>query len=422
MRSVLALAVVAAVTAPVAAQNLTVLGRVDLTGQFSDGLFVHDNLVFFLSDDGQNLLYIYDATDPTNPVQVTKLTLRNARIPDMHGIYYSNGLLYVGLQGSGGGLSIFDLADPANPVELSWTPIPGSGVHTLRLADGILYIMNASGSEADVLALDVSDPRAPIEVGQWDLGGSYCHDMSVMRDIGYASLWDDGIYLLDLRDPSNIVPITSHTAGGDSDNMHSIWPGADGRTIVTCQEARNQPVRIFDVGGTVITQLSTWESHENQPDTIAHDVMIVGNFAYLSYYVDGARVVDISDPTAPVQVASLLTGNDCGAGLFCNAVAQWVENGLFYLLDLDNGLWILRFDLPHDVSTTLYAVKANGGQDVAMRWSSTGESQYTVRQRLQKDSLQPHTKFDVDGEVDWIHRGVVPDGNLYYYTINGPWR
>jgi hypothetical protein len=400
---------------------MTVLSHVDIPG-FTDALFVHDQLVFVLHAaggfGGEAHLLVYDASDPTSPILLSDTTVGPGPVADMHGIYYSNGILYLGTEYDGGGVFIYDVADPTAPALLSQFVI-GQGAHTLRYVRDRLYVMSDGFGDVDVRILDVSDPQNPAEIGAIDLLG-FCHDLSIMENVGYASAWSEGLALLDLTaSPSVAVTGGYRDPGGvTTRNTHSAWPSADRRTVFTCHETQDAGLRAWDVTQDPPQLLATYNLG---PGTIVHDVMVVGDHAYVTYYGDGVRVVDVSDPAAPVEVGSLATGGSCGGG-FCGPLAQWVEDGLVYVLDANNGLWVLSFDLPHDARITLYAVKSGGGADVALSWNHTGESQYTVRRHLAKETVAGARLTDVDAELRHRDAGVVPDGNLYYYKINGPWK
>ena len=93
-----------------------------------------------------------------------------------------------------------------------------------------------------------------------------------------------------------------------------------------------------------------------------HNPVVVGNRAYMSWYSDGLRVADVSDPTKPVEVASfVITGQGSVAARTPSRSADHIEHergegdpesfvwgvvvdegGLVYLSDEMTGLWIVR--------------------------------------------------------------------------------
>jgi hypothetical protein len=87
-----------------------------------------------------------------------------------------------------------------------------------------------------------------------------------------------------------------------------------------------------------------------------HNPFVVGDTAYLSWYGDGVRVVDISDPSNPRETAFFVPGDQRGASEHSitpqhnepvegGAAAVWgiyVHGDLILLSDILNGLYILR--------------------------------------------------------------------------------
>ena len=88
-------------------------------------------------------------------------------------------------------------------------------------------------------------------------------------------------------------------------------------------------------------------------DYTIHNPMVMGTDVYISWYSDGVRVVDASDPTNPEEVAffvppagqnpvkpaqrSTLSQTPQVWGVFVDE-----EIGLVYASDMNTGLWILR--------------------------------------------------------------------------------
>ncbi|HSE98232.1 MAG TPA: PA domain-containing protein, partial [Blastocatellia bacterium] len=87
-----------------------------------------------------------------------------------------------------------------------------------------------------------------------------------------------------------------------------------------------------------------------------HNPFVIGDRAYLSWYADGLRVLDISDPSAPREIAFFVPGDHQEASsqtiaphhnepVNGEAAAVWgvfVKGELIFLSDIKNGLYILR--------------------------------------------------------------------------------
>jgi hypothetical protein len=94
-----------------------------------------------------------------------------------------------------------------------------------------------------------------------------------------------------------------------------------------------------------------------------HNPFVSGHIAYLSWYSDGVRAVDISDPGNPVEIGSFVIGGDTHKSSESLAALRnsghrdhvedtgepetfvwgvFVEDGLIFLSDEMTGLWIVR--------------------------------------------------------------------------------
>ena len=86
-------------------------------------------------------------------------------------------------------------------------------------------------------------------------------------------------------------------------------------------------------------------------DFVIHTNFLVGTDVYASWYTDGIRVFDASDPRAVREVAHFVppaTTNPVKPsqrGVLTNTAYVWgvvVDDGLVYASDMNSGLWILQ--------------------------------------------------------------------------------
>ena len=88
-------------------------------------------------------------------------------------------------------------------------------------------------------------------------------------------------------------------------------------------------------------------------DYVIHNPLVIGTDVYISWYTDGVRVVDASDPRQPREVAYFVppAGQNpvkpAQRGILTNTAQIWgvvvdEATGLVYASDMNSGLWILR--------------------------------------------------------------------------------
>jgi len=319
---------------------------------------VADNIAYLARyQDG---LRIVDVADPANPVELGHLPVE---YPDSGEIY--NDVKIV--DGPGGryalmasdltGVVTVDVTDPSAPAivgHFGTAPQLGEpiNVHTVFVDGGKAYLANIGRG---VEIFDIADPLAPIRRGNFRhpdaAGGSFCHDLYVSGDRLYANWWDLGMAIVDVSDPTAPVSIGNFADYGET-SSHSTWVTQVGpRTIaVHGDEQWGAHVHIVDVTeGTVDfgNSLAEWET---RPEVSVHNVMAMGDRAILSHYQDGVRVLDLSDPTAPVEIAHYDTyagySRDYGYNFFEAAIGidLDVDRGLIYVADTHRGLLILHLD------------------------------------------------------------------------------
>jgi hypothetical protein len=311
------------------------------------------------------------------------------------------------------GLQLWDVTDPAHPTELGFwdSECCARGVHefevehradlgrtfayatvpTSRYPDDTTPsgYRDADG-DGDFRLIDITDPTDPFEVSDWgiqDIGGPFYGGQGCDPDPNYGhgaepsadgkhvflSYWDSGFVRLDLTDPANPVYTgrTVYPANADGDAHSSQFD--EGRDLLFgadedfCKasgsgiEKGYGYMRIFDYSnpaalvqiGEYRTPNSLGTNDQAAGDFVIHNNFLVGTDVYSSWYTDGVRVVDTSDPRHPVEVAYFVppAGNNpvkpSQRGTLSNTTQVWgvvvdEADGLIYASDMNTGLWILR--------------------------------------------------------------------------------
>jgi hypothetical protein len=309
------------------------------------------------------------------------------------------------------GLQLWDVTDPAHPLELgSWdSECCTRGVHEFEVEDRpdlgrtFAYVTVPTSRYADAATpsgyrdadgdgdfrlIDITDPADPFQVSEWgiqDVGGpfyggqgcdpdaNYGHGAEPSADgtLVYLSYWDSGFIRLDLTDPAHPVfeGRTVYPADADGDAHSSQWD--EGRELLFgadedfCKasgsgiEKGYGYMRVYDYSdpaapvqiGEYRTPNSLGTNDEAAGDFVIHNNFLVGTDVYSSWYTDGVRVVDTSDPANPVEVAYFVppAGDNpvkpSQRGVLSNTTQIWgvvVDDGLIYASDMNTGLWILR--------------------------------------------------------------------------------
>jgi hypothetical protein len=324
---------------------------------------------------------IIDATDPAHPHQIaTAAGYANTSAEDMQVMSvntaaFRGDLLGVGLQDCGlegqapgkAGLDLWNVTDPAHPAHPGFfdTGDVSNGVHELSLTTrtiagqsrvyaltaqpfaevfstafsdtprGDFQLVDVTNPTAPALADDcgaVLRPPAPMDCtpppgqsescrGHFPAVFGLSATPSADGRTAYVAYWDAGAVVLDMTDPTNVTMV--------------------GRTVYP------QPAHLSDV--------TTPHSLSNSTSGFysAHNPELVGNWLTVSWYSDGLRVFDVSDPTAPKSVATYRpqptrdpTGVFRGFGVRTPQYPfVWGAHnldGLTYLSDINYGLYVVH--------------------------------------------------------------------------------
>ncbi|HWD46039.1 MAG TPA: hypothetical protein VHM23_20395 [Actinomycetota bacterium] len=308
-------------------------------------------------------------------------------------------------QGQGfAGMALFDVTNPARPKELGrWATGLPIGVHELGVVqrpDGRLlalaaanYSFNLSqGRHGDLRIIDITDPRRPRELADWDVRRDGPADargqLAARRDVfahsawpfdkgnkAYVSFWSAGVQFLDISDPTapRLIGQTPYRPEDGYRGAHSGWFNEDETLFVQNDEAMRTVgsgsraswtfQRVFDTSSLarprLLSTFATESAVPGQDGRVAtdgiysvHNAVIEGDLEYVSWYSDGVRVVDLSDPGRPREVASFVPPPSPPRQIAATAqngrrdmpvvwgVYPWKD--LVLASDMNSGLWVIR--------------------------------------------------------------------------------
>jgi len=310
------------------------------------------------------------------------------------------------------GLMLWDVTSPAAPVQLGYlnTGCCTRGVHEFEVANrtGLQRTFayatvptsryadentpsgfrDANG-DGDFRLIDITDPAHPWQVSDWgiqDIGGpfsagqgcdpdsNYGHGAEPSEDgkLVFLSYWDSGYIRLDLTNPAapTFTGRTVYPANADGD-AHSSQYDETRKLLFTADEDFCKAsgagiekgfgyMRVYDYSNPAAPrQIGEFRSANSMGtddqaagDFTIHNNFLVGNLVYQSWYSDGVRVVDVSKPKAPKEIAYFVppAGENVVKPsqrfVLPNTTQIWGvvvgEDGLVYASDMNTGLWILR--------------------------------------------------------------------------------
>ncbi len=319
--------------------------------------------------DGTSIVDI--STDPHEPVEVGFIpgALSGWRDLKVHEHY-----CYVTNE-SNGGVDIIDLSDPFNPVKVNaYTGILTA--HNIFIADGYAYIF---GHGSGFRILDLADPENPVEVGSWET--AYFHDGYVKNDTLYGcALYGGSLFIVDVSEKTN--PVTMVEYNYSTYGAHAVWVSGNSKYAIMADEIVGGYINIVDIQDfNNINHLATWYPDEPQAESKSvHNVFWKDDLLYISYYVYGTRVVDMSDPANPQEVGyyDFYPGQE---GLFRGnwGTYPYTANGLIYSTDFSgNGFFVMSFPFYGEIHFTLLGDTEDIQSDIPLSLTVEESDHYDI--------------------------------------------
>jgi choice-of-anchor B domain-containing protein len=238
-----------------------------------------------------------------------------------------------------GGLQIIDLSSLPDSARLVAT-VPGlSPSHNISIDTARALLHLEYNDSQPVRVFSLTDPENPTEVSFY---GSDAHDIFARNGIAYISEGHLGtVGIFDLTSPETPALLTRF-ALPSSGFVHNAWPTEDDQFLMTTEETRDKSVKMWDLRDPDTIRMT---DEYRIPSTTAHNVHIKGRFAYISYYTEGLRVVDISNPDSIFEAGYY----DTFSGPSGEANGAWgtfpfFPSGKILISDIESGLYVVRFN------------------------------------------------------------------------------
>ena len=288
---------------------------------------------------------VYDISSSNEPIEISNIIGPNNGDYYYHRDYKTyNDHLYIVNEMYGGdtGMQVVDLSPlpESNPVQLN-TYNQISQSHNLWIdSSGYAFIEHYNGDNIHIANL--SNPSLPIYEGSFNNFALNCHDIYTRNGYAYISegySTQFAIYNLsnlnNITDPLAIIPCEGYA--------HNAWLNDSGTHLITTEETVGKTVKIWDISDLDNIELDGEYLGEND---LAHNVHILNDLVYISHYTTGIKIIDIFDPSRPIEVAAYDTypSNNDGGFYGCWGAYPFTENGYVYASDMQNGLFILDFN------------------------------------------------------------------------------
>ncbi|MDW8069364.1 MAG: hypothetical protein RML46_10650 [Anaerolineae bacterium] len=237
------------------------------------GIAVSGNYAYIAK--GNDDLEIVNISDPSRPSPVMTFTV------NAFGLALSGNYAYVADTHA---LRVLDISNPSNPQVIGFCHLPWGIGGAVALAGDYAYVANDDGG---LRIVRVADPRNPTEVARFFVLG-YVRGLAKKDRVLYASGFLTHTRILDISDPSRPTPVGFYPAfTGKAFRVEGnhLYLGTDRLLILDVSD----PARPDLLGQTKATT------------STVTGIAVAGNYAYLAIQFYGLCIVDVSNPSSPMQ-------------------------------------------------------------------------------------------------------------------------
>ena len=238
-----------------------------------------------------------------------------------------------------GGINIIDLSALPASAHLATTYTGITHTHNIYIdtASALLYAQH-DGSKA-VIVLSLANPLQPVPI---DSFGVQCHDIFVRDNRAYVSEGAYGTFAIyDVSVFPQPVFLGRVPLPIDGGFAHNAWLTEDGNYLMTTYETHGRKTKLWNISNPdSIYSLGEYLG----PTGLAHNVHIKGNYAYISHYLDGLRIVNIADTIDLSEVAFFDSYPSTGSGYHgAWGTFPFFASGKVVISDIETGLYVVRY-------------------------------------------------------------------------------
>lgn len=398
----------------------------------------------------------FDVSDPINPVFLGDLPTytNNSTWRDMK-VYADHA--FIVSEAAGHGIQVFDLsrlrdvaAPPITFTEDAHLDSLGNGLvlgnsHNIVINEGSGYaytVGNGGLCSGGLAAVDISSPLNPTFAGCFSAAG-YTHDAQCVNYIGpdpdyagseicFNSNGNTGFVIAEVSDKTDMEQISS-ASYANQNYTHQGWATEDHQYFLMNDEldesgfGQNTRTHLWDIRDLDLPiYMGYFESTEAAID---HNLYIKGNYAYMSNYTAGLRIIDISD---------IANGNLTEAAYFdvytpnnsANFSGSWSNypyfpSGTIAVTSRGEGLFLLQWS-PTFLSVELSDFAANPTtQAIELSWTTASEQNhdsFIVERSTDANSFERIGSLPATGNAttstsyEYLDQQVLP-GITYYYRL-----
>lgn len=334
---------------------------------------------------------------------------------------------YIVSEASNSRLQIVDLQYLPDSVHVVgvWNFTGYNHTHTVQVSGHFLYIMGGSstpggGNQGGITILDLTNPEVPVKRGSWST--RYVHDARVKNDTIWAMNInnDDGqVTVINASDKDNPVEITNWL-NLPNPSPHNCDLTLDSKYLLTTDEVGSNMVRllkVWNIQNIFSTTLATTWQPTGITTSRVHNVEIYGDYAVIAHYTAGIRIVDISNPLSPTEVAWYDTHKSTNSSSYQGTWGVFkFPSGKIIGSDMSKGLFVIKTNISALTEVTNNTSNIPAEYKLSQNYPNPFNPATKISYSIPKNSFVSIKVFDLLGrEVATLLNENKPAGE---YSIN----
>ena len=420
-------------------QNTYLLKNIDVAGRSYSALWGYtapDGREYAILGYNRGTSFI-DITDSANIREVDTLSGLTSSWREMK--TYSH-YAYIVSEATNSKLQIVDLQYLPDSVSLvaTWSYAGYTKTHSISQSGNYLYLNggNAASSVGGVAVVDVSNPVSPVKMGEWNT--EYVHDCRVQNDtIWAANVYTGKMSIINASNKSSLQFVRNWQAYPQSAvSTHNCAFPVTRDYIYTTNEVSSPAgkLNVWDIRDlNNITFVRYWQP-TGITTAIVHNIETYGNYAVIAHYTAGIRILNISNPSNPVEVAWYDTYPSSNSTNFsgCWGVYKF-SSGKIIGSDISNGLFVIKTnfimtEIPEENNSTAKDYKLN--QNFPNPFNPVTNIKFSLKENskvsLKIYSIQGKEVADIindrrdggDYEINFDAGKYNLNSGVYFYTLN----
>jgi len=190
----------------------------------------------------------------------------------------------------------------------------------------------------------LADPLNPLLLYTGPSDIPEVHDAFVRGEMAYLNCGFDGLRVYDFTNPSAPLFRQNLSIYQDQGYNHQGWMTPDGSTYVFGDETSGKRLKKCTVGADKLLTIDKLFGSNYQNESVAHNVMLSNQFAFVAYYNEGLRIFDLRS-SVPEEIAYYDTYPQTSP---FNMNGAWgvysdLPSGRILVSDRHNGLFLFDF-------------------------------------------------------------------------------